>query len=99
MHGIALGVGAVLLLIGGIPALIVGIILLVAAIGLAIYKHWDEIKAFLEPIGQWIYDHIISPVWNFIKGAWDLIVESVKSNIRVIERNFYGFNWNFDGSF
>lgn len=51
LGGIAIVVGVVLLLIGGIPALITAIILLVAAIGLAVYKHWDEIKEVLRKSG------------------------------------------------
>lgn len=74
LGGIAIAVGAVLLLIGGIPALITAIILLIAAVGLAIYKHWDEVKEVLGKVGQWIYDNMILPVWNLIKALFNQIV-------------------------
>lgn len=85
LGGIMLVVGAVLLLIGGIPALITGIILLVAAIGLAIYKHWDEVCQLLGQVGQWIYDNVIMPVWNFIQGCIDWIVAGMKFLLSVFE--------------
>lgn len=71
LAGIALvGVG-VALIFGGIPALITAAILLVAAIGVAIYKNWDKIKAVLSKVGQWIYDHVIKPVIDFFKALWE----------------------------
>ena len=48
MAGIIFVVGGVMLLFGGIPALITAIILVLGALGLAIYKHWDEVKAVLR---------------------------------------------------
>lgn len=48
MAGIVFVVGGVMLLFGGIPALITAIILVLGALGLAIYKHWDEVKAVLR---------------------------------------------------
>ena len=88
LAGIAIVVGAVLLLIGGIPALITGIILLVAAIGLAIYKHWDEVKAVLGKVGQWIYDNVIVPVGNFIKACIDSIISNFKFLLSIAEGIF-----------
>ena len=88
LGGIALVVAGLALLIAPIPALIAGLVLLIAAIGLAIYKHWDEIKAVLATVGQWIYDNVIAPVIEFFKGFWDgikavfsTVVEWVKTNI------------------
>ena len=44
LAGIVLVVTAVAILFGGIPALIVAIIAAVAALGIAIYKNWNNIK-------------------------------------------------------
>lgn len=76
--GVAAAAGGVLLIFGGIPALITLIIGLVAAIGLAIYKNWNKIKEVVGSIANWIYEHLIKPVINFFKGLWDLIKEGVQ---------------------
>lgn len=60
--GIALVAGGVLLIFGGWPALIILIIGLIVAIGLAIYKNWGKIKETLGAVGSWIYEHVIRPV-------------------------------------
>lgn len=73
LAGIALVVAGVALIFGGIPALITAIILLIGALALAIYKHWDEIKEFLKPIIDWIKENIIDPVVKFFQDLWDTI--------------------------
>lgn len=88
LAGIAVVVGAVLLLIGGIPALITGLILLITAIGLAIYKHWDEVKNVLGQVGQWIYDNVITPIGNFMKALIDSIISSFKFLFSIAEGIF-----------
>ena len=88
LAGIAVVVGAVLLLIGGIPSLITGLILLIAAIGLAIYKHWDEVKNVLGQVGQWIYDNVITPIGNFMKALIDSIISSFKFLFSIAEGIF-----------
>lgn len=88
MTGIVFIVGAVMLLFGGIPALITAIILSVAALGLAIYKHWDEIKATLNTVGDWINEHIIQPVANFFKNLWQGIVGGVNSAVQTVKDVF-----------
>ena len=88
MAGIALVVGGVMLLFGGIPALITAIILILGALGLAIYKHWDEVKAVLSKVGQWIYDNIITPVMNFFKALFDTILSIIKTAISIISGIF-----------
>ena len=85
LAGIAVVVGAVLLIIGGIPVLITGLILLIAAIGLAIYKHWDEVKNVLGQVGQWIYDNVITPIGNFLKAFLDTIISNLKFGASVAE--------------
>ncbi len=79
LTGIGLIVAGVALVFGGIPALITAIVGIVIALGLAIYKHWDEVKAVLSKVGSWIYDHIIAPVVNFFKGLWDTIKKGAKA--------------------
>lgn len=88
MAGIALVVGGVMLLFGGIPALITAIILVLGALGLAIYKHWDEVKAVLSKVGQWIYDNIITPVMKFFKALFDTILSIIKTAISIISGIF-----------
>lgn len=88
MTGITFVVGGVMLLFGGIPALITAIILSVAALGLAIYKHWDEIKATLNTVGDWINEHIIQPVANFFKNLWQGIIGGVNSAVQTVKDVF-----------
>lgn len=41
------------------------ILLAIAALttlGALIIKHWDDTKAILEKVGDWIYDHVIKPI-------------------------------------
>jgi len=75
LGGIGLIVAGIAVAIGPIPALITGIVLLIGAIGLAVYKNWDKIKAVLSKVGNWIYDNIIEPVVNYFKGLWEAIKE------------------------
>ena len=88
MTGIAFVVGGVMLLFGGIPALITAIILILGALGLAIYKHWDEIKETLGKVGDWINEHVIQPVAEFFKGLWDNIINGVKNAVQGIKDIF-----------
>lgn len=73
LGGIAVLCAGIALAIGPIPALIAAIVLVIAAIGLAVYKNWDKIKAVLDVVGQWIYDHIIEPVVNYFTDLWEKI--------------------------
>lgn len=75
LGGIGLIVAGIALAIGPIPALITGIVLLIGAIGLAVYKNWDKIKAVLSKVGSWVKDNIIDPVVDFFKGLWESIKE------------------------
>ena len=91
LAGIALIVAGVALIFGGIPALITAIILAVAALGLAIYKNWDKIKATLSKVGKWINDNVIKPVVNFFKGLWkdiengfNKVINNIKSLLKTI---------------
>lgn len=56
LAGIGVIAGGVLLIFGGIPALVTLIIGAVVALGLAIYKNWDSIKEFTLNLVQAIKD-------------------------------------------
>lgn len=43
---------------------------------------------FYGQVGQWIYDNVIMPVWNFIKGCFDWILAIFKTAFSVIEGIF-----------
>ena len=85
---VAIGVALAMLL--GWPALVVAAVI---GIALAIYKYWDEIKAFLVGLWEsikeifgvvagWFDENVIQPVVAFFKGLW----ESVKG--------FFGGLWD-----
>lgn len=84
--GIALAtIGAIILGVAGLPALIVGaIVAVVATLVIVIKDHWEQIMAFLAGIPDWISANIIEPVINFFSGlgegiaeVWNGIVETV----------------------
>lgn len=86
--GIAIAVAGLALAFGIVPALIAGLIALLVAIGVAIYKHWDEIKEFFKKIPGWINDNILTPIKNFFEGIgkwfagipdwiWSKIIEPI----------------------
>lgn len=56
-------------------AWIILLIALVALLVAEVIKHWDEIKATLGKVGDWINEHIIQPVSEFFQGLWDKIKE------------------------
>lgn len=39
-------------------------------------------------VGEWIYENVIMPVWDFIQGLIDWIVEGVKFLLRIVEGIF-----------
>lgn len=74
------GIGAIIGSIGGpigtgIGALIGLIVGALTDIGILVYQKWDEISAFLKPVGEWINTNIFVPVISFASGCW----ESIKS--------------------
>lgn len=73
--GIALtAIGAIIL---GAPALIAGvvagIVALVATLVVVVKDHWEQIKAFIGGIADWIYQNIIQPIIDFFSPMFDLI--------------------------
>lgn len=107
LDGIAIalaGVGAAIIAVeatnpvGWVILLIAGIVALVSAV----IKHWNEIKAVLDKVGNWIYEHLIKPVGDFFKGLWEKIKEifrpiadffkslfsQIIANVKILADNF-----------
>lgn len=68
---ILLGFG---LIIGNVPLIVAGVVALI--VGLVV-EHWDKIKEILGKVGQWIYNNVLMPVWNFIKGTIETILNII----------------------
>lgn len=85
LQGIALIVAGIAVLMGG---WVVAIIALGVAIVAYIVQNWDKVKEILGVVGQWIYDNIVLPVWNFIQKGLDLIASSIKFWISVLKGIF-----------
>lgn len=79
MVGIGVMVGV---LTGNWIPLVIGLIALIVT---EIVKHWDEIKNVLGAVGTWIYDYVITPVWNVISAIIDNIVSGIKLTISIID--------------
>lgn len=71
--GIGIIVSGVLLIFGGIPALITLIIGVITALGIAIYKNWDKIK-------EWTLE-LVNKIKEFFGGAIDWIKNKFNSMI------------------
>lgn len=97
LAGIAVIAGGVFLIFGGFPALIALIVGAVIALGLAIYKNWDNIKKTLGKVGAWINDNIIKPVANFFSGLWNGITNGVKWAVNNIKSFFNSIPSFFGG--
>lgn len=97
LAGVAVIAAGVFLIFGGFPALIALIVGAVIALGLAIYKNWDNIKKTLGKVGAWINDNIIKPVANFFKGLWNGITNGVKGAVNNIKNFFNSIPSFFSG--
>lgn len=84
---LANGIGSIISLVGmmggaigavsaGPLLLIVGAIAAVVAIGVTLYKHWDDIKAAAKKLGD-----TLKQVWNAIKTAISSAVNAVKNTV------------------
>lgn len=89
LAGIIVLVTGVAILFGGIPALATAIIAIVAALGLAIYKHWDEIKGVIGGVASWINDNIIKPVVSFFSSLWNGIINGVLNAVGTVKNVFW----------
>lgn len=97
LAGIAVIATGVFLIFGGFPALIALIIGAVVALGLAIYKNWDNIKKTLGKVAKWIDDNIIKPVANFFSGLWNGITNGVRNTVNSIKNFFNSIPSFFSG--
>lgn len=82
LQGISLVVAGIALLCG---QWIVALVALGVAIVAYVIQNWDKVKGILGVVGQWIYDYIVVPVINFIKGLWDTIISIINTAISVIQ--------------
>lgn len=73
LMGIGLVAGGVLVIFGGVPALITLIIGLVGALVLVIVKNWNKIVDTLKGVAKWLYDKIIKPTADFFVWLWEVI--------------------------
>lgn len=65
--------------------------LLVVIVGLAvklIADNWDTISKWLGEIGKWIYDNVLMPTWEFIKGFVGMIVTIFTTFLSVLNGIF-----------
>lgn len=67
-------IGAVASLLGVSFGWAAAIVAAVVAVVALIIAYWDEIKAVLSVVGEWIYSNIIVPVVNFFIDALNFIV-------------------------
>lgn len=89
--------------IGGGIALLTGswiplVVAAVAGIGLAIYKNWDEIKAFFAGIGEWFNDNVIQPIVSFFEPAIEWIKELFRGCWIVVQAVWQGVSAWFNGN-
>ena len=87
LAGIAVIAAGVFLIFGGFPAIIAAIVGAVIALGLAIYKNWDNIKQTLSKASTWII--------NNFKG----VVNNVKSFFNTLPNFFSGIVNRITGFF
>jgi phage-related protein len=85
LQGIALVVAGIALVMGN---WIVAVIALGVALVTYIIKNWDSISEILGQIGDWIYENVITPVWNFIKAFGDTIWSFIKLIVSGIQAIF-----------
>lgn len=61
-----------------IIAIITGIGIAVGVLATLIVKHWDEIKAVLGTVANWIKEKIINPITNFFTNLWNGLKNGAK---------------------
>lgn len=64
------------------------LIALVALLAAQIVRHWDEIKAVLSKVGDWIYEHIIAPIGEFFSNLCQGIKDNFNYAIQWIKDKF-----------
>lgn len=85
------GVGGLFSLIAANPVLLVvaGISAAVIALGVLVFKHWDEIKEGLQHLGEWIGEKFIA-IREKISDVWGNIVDTFKQVWENIQGVFSG---------
>lgn len=83
------GLAAVLPLLAGPFGIVLAVIAAVVAIGVLLYKNWDEIKEKASQLGDWIKEKfefiklVVTKTWEFIKEkaieTWNNIKETVSN--------------------
>ena len=97
LMGIGLVAGGVLVIFGGVPALITLIIGLVGALVLVIVKNWNKIVDTLKGVAKWIYDKIIKPIADFFVWLWEVITTGLSIAWDFIKGIFSAFaGWIYD---
>lgn len=86
LAGIALGLLAIKL--ANPTAWIALAIVAIGALVGVIIKNWDKIKETLGTWGQWLWDNVLSPAWNYIKNAGETVWSYIKYIFSVIEGAF-----------
>lgn len=76
--GVIAGVGAVIGFLTSPIGLVIAAIAALIAIGVLLYQHWDEVKAYAISIWTTICD-FFAEAWESIKGVFSSALESVKS--------------------
>lgn len=81
VKGLALAVSGVALMFDNWPlaaaAACIGIIA-------AIVENWEQIKEFLEPVGTWVYENVISPIMDFISPIFEEINNEIINPVKEI---------------
>lgn len=85
-----LGIAAALLVLKlGLTGLLGGVIIgLIVALVALIFQNWDTISALLGTIGEWIWNNVCVPIWNFIKALLDTIWSIIKTTFSLIQGIF-----------
>ena len=97
LMGIGLVAGGVLVIFGGVPALITLIIGLVGALVLVIVKNWNKIVDTLKGVAKWIYENIIKKVADFFVWLWEVITTGLSNAWNFIKGIFSAFaDWIYN---
>ena len=91
LTGIFLIAGGIALVFGGIPGLIALITGAVVALGVAIYKKWDEIKSWFSNMGEKVEKNIIKPIKDKFRALPNWFKTLIKGLINGIITLINGF--------
>lgn len=89
LGGIALIVAGLFVAFGTTVGWIGLIVLAIGAVGVAVYKNWDKIKAVLSPIWNWIDTKVLKPTWNGVKWLINGVISMLNGLIKGINEIAY----------